>query len=76
MNKLKQANAQNWYHPKVAILDSFSLIRLFVLSFTLISLSFSLEISSMRSYSSLLSLSVKDVLKLFNVAGAIKTILI
>ena len=31
-NKLKQANVQNWYNPKVAILDS-SLISLFVLSF-------------------------------------------
>ena len=63
---------------KVAILVSFSLIRFFVLSFILISLSSSLEIGIMRRWFSLLSTIAKDVdvLKLFNVAGAIEIILI
>ena len=63
---------------KVAILVSFSLIRFFVLSFILISSSSSLEIGIMRRWFSLLSTIAKDVdvLKLFNVAGAIEIILI
>ena len=63
---------------KVAILVSFSLIRFFVLSFILISSSSSLEIGTMRRWFSLLSTIAKDVdvLKLFNVAGAIEIILI
>ena len=63
---------------KVAILVSFSLIRFFVLSFILISLSSSLEIGIMRRWFSLLSTIAKDVdvLKLFNVAGVIENILI
>ena len=63
---------------KVAILVSFSLIRFFVLSFILISSSSSLEIGIMRRWFSLLSTIAKDVdvLKFFNVAGAIEIILI
>ena len=63
---------------KVAILVSFSLIRFFVLSFILISSSSSLEIGIMRRWFRLLSTIAKDVdvLKLFNVAGAIEIILI